>query len=854
MLLLLLLVVQPAVAQSGEVTNIEMSIYNRTSIDVSWANTDQNVKHYIRWRSEYRDANRNLLYGSWLNSGGSEGAELVAGRRTYRIHGSENTMYEVQLKRDGGQWLKYRVYVPGANDRPDPPWSEEVAPGDERLVVSWLPSRGPTPSKYSIDWDWVHQGTRDNPRESKVLVDGRELGTNVRHTYTITGIPNGAIANVSISAVIYDWGETYTSREVRVTGVSPREPPVPSSDATLKGIIIFGVDRTYRYTPDFESATTQYTVTVPRNVEHVIPIAYVNEVNATYVVEDAVGYGHPTLHHQAVPLSAPAVPKDIDIVVTAHDGVATKTYTVTVTRQGFTDATLKALTVSDGTNDVPLTPAFASDTVSYTASVEHGVSSVTVTPAVNEDHATVTVDGTAVVSGTASSAVPLTAGKANDIEVVVSAEDTSVTKTYTVSVTRAGSSDATLSALTISDGTLTPAFDSSKTAYTASVANSVASVTVTPTANESNATVAVNGSAVDSGTASQAISLTAGQSTDVNVVVTAQDGVTTKTYTIAVTRAPPTFSITATASATEGASASLTITLSEDAPTGGVAFSVTPKYATTGTGNAVAADVGTITTPVTVLENTKTLSVSIPTAQDKLDEDAETFKVVIATSVSPWVKEGDGKDTTTITIQDDDTAGFTVTPTTLNIDEGASKTYTIVLDSKPTHSVAVSLTSSDSGAATMAPTSWTFTTSNWSTAKTFTVSAVEENDDYARDGDHHPLRDLRRLQVLQPHPGLGHRLHQRRRRAVRNRRLRVGQLQRGGERRCEHHDGQGERGHRDRLPERRPGTDGGHPHRQDQPGRGHVSRLLGRARQRRIQLGRHLQDLHLRGNLRHRGR
>ena len=728
---LLLLLAQPAEAQSGEVTNVQMSIYNRLYIDVSWENTDQNVKHYIRWRTEYWDAARNLLNGPWLNTGGSDGVEKGAHLRTHRIYGSENNMYEVQIKRDGGQWMTYRAYVPAANDRTDPPFDVRVAPGDGRLVVSWLPSGSPTPTKYSIDWDWTHQGTRDNPRTSKAEVEGRELGVNVRHTYTITGVPNGATANVSVTAVLEDWGETYESREVQVTGVSPMEPPEKSNDATLSGIIIWGVGRVYRYTPDFDSETTQYTVTIPRNVEHVLPIAYVNEVNATYEVEDAVGYNHPSgLHRRAVILAAPAVPKDIDIVVTAHDGVTTKTYTVTVTRQGFTDATLSALTVSDGTNDVALTPVFDSDTVSYTASVEHGVSSVTVTPTVNESHATVTVDGTTVNSGEASSAVSLTAGEANDILVVVTAEDTSVTKTYTVSVTRAGSSDATLGALTISHGTLTPAFDSSKTAYTATVANSVASVTVTPTVNESNATVAVNGSDVTSGSPSQAISLTVGQSTAVNVVVTAQDGSTTKTYTIGVTRSPPTFSITATASATEGDSASLTITLSKNAPTGGLAFSVTAQYSTMGTGNAVAADVGTITSPMTVAENTTTKTISIPTAEDSLDEDVETFKVVIATSVSPWVKAGDGKDTATITINDDDTAGFTVTPTTLNIDEGASKTYTIVLDSKPTASVAVSLTNPDTGAVTVAPTSWTFTTTNWNTAKSFTVSGVEENTDY----------------------------------------------------------------------------------------------------------------------------
>ena len=743
----------PAEAQSGEVTNVEMSIYNRTSIDVSWANTDQNVKHYIRWRSEYWDASRNLLTTAWENTGGSAGVELTAGRRTYRIHGSENTMYQVQIKRDGGQWMKHRVYVPGANDRPDPPWSERIAPGDERLVVSWLPSRGPTPSKYSIDWDWVYQGNRDNPRDSKVLVDGRELGINVRHTYTITGIPNGAIANVSITAVIYDWGETYTSREVRVTGVSPREAPVPSSDATLDDIIIFGVNRVYRYSPDFDSATTQYTVTVPRNVDHVIPIAYVNEVNATYAVEDAVGYGHPTLHHQAVPLAAPAVPKDIDIVVTAHDGVTTKTYTVTATRQGFTDATLKALTVSDGTNDVPLTPAFDSDTVSYTTSVEHGVSSVTVTPTVNEDHATVTVDGTAVPSGTASSAVSLTAGQANDIEVVVSAEDTSVTRTYTVSVTRAGSSDATLSALTISDGTLTPAFDSDTVSYTASVEHGVASVTVTPTVNESNAKVAVNGSGVISGSPSQTISLTVGQSIDVNVVVTAQDGVTTRTYTIGVTRAPVTVAFGSATYAVAESDDTTTTMVKENEATVTVTLSADPErtvtipITTTNQGGATSADYSGVPSSVVFNSGDTSKTFTFSATSDDIDDDGESVKLTFGTlpaGVSPG-----STDETTIAINDDDVpaatvAGVVLSTETLVVPEGGSATFTAAFTGDPGSDITVSLVNTqyfgqygdpravwDMNAVTVSPDELTFTagsSGDWATAQTVTVSAPEDDD------------------------------------------------------------------------------------------------------------------------------
>ncbi len=97
------------------------------------------------------------------------------------------------------------------------------------------------------------------------------------------------------------------------------------------------------------------------------------------------------------------------------------------------------------------------------------------------------------------------------------------------------SSNADLSGLTLSDGTLSPVFSAGTTAYTASVGNSVSSVTVTPTVSDSSATVKVNGTTVASGTASGAISLNVNSNT-ITVLVTAQDG-TPKTYTVTVTRA-----------------------------------------------------------------------------------------------------------------------------------------------------------------------------------------------------------------------------------------------------------------------------------------------------------------------------
>jgi uncharacterized repeat protein (TIGR02543 family) len=94
---------------------------------------------------------------------------------------------------------------------------------------------------------------------------------------------------------------------------------------------------------------------------------------------------------------------------------------------------------------------------------------------------------------------------------------------------------ATLSALTLSSGTLSPTFVSSTTSYTASVSNATTSITVTPTKTQANATITVNGTTVASGVASGSISLNVGTNT-IAVIATAQDGTTTATYTVTVTR------------------------------------------------------------------------------------------------------------------------------------------------------------------------------------------------------------------------------------------------------------------------------------------------------------------------------
>ena len=76
---------------------------------------------------------------------------------------------------------------------------------------------------------------------------------------------------------------------------------------------------------------------------------------------------------------------------------------------------------------------------------------------------------------------------------------------------------------------------------------------------------------------------------------------------------------------------------------------------------------------------------------------------------------------TTVTIRDNDTAGVTVSETTLTVAEGGSSSYTVVLTSKPSGNVTVTPSRTGSADVTFSPSPLTFTANNWSTAQTVTV-------------------------------------------------------------------------------------------------------------------------------------
>ena len=167
----------------------------------------------------------------------------------------------------------------------------------------------------------------------------------------------------------------------------------------------------------------------------------------------------------------------------------------------------------------------------------NSVSSTSVTATTTHPGATAVVKlgGVTDSDGTVNLAVG-----ANVITVEVTAEDGTTMQTYTVTVTRAASADATLRSLSLSGVTLSPSFTSGTTSYTASVANSVSSTSVTAATTHDGATAVVKlGGVTDTdGTVGLAVGANV-----ITVEVTAEDGTTMQTYTVTVTRAaapPPT--------------------------------------------------------------------------------------------------------------------------------------------------------------------------------------------------------------------------------------------------------------------------------------------------------------------------
>ncbi len=194
------------------------------------------------------------------------------------------------------------------------------------------------------------------------------------------------------------------------------------------------------------------------------------------------------------------------------------------------------------------------------------------------------------------------------------------------------------------------------------------------------------------------------------------DSLTSDPVVVAVVRVSPT-----TLAVDEAGSGTYTLALTKR-PTVPVTIMVSNPDAT-----AVNLSATSLTFTTDNWNSTQTVTVS---GVEDTDADHETVQLThTATSTDADYAGGVTIDSVAVTLNDNDTPGVSVSTTTLTVHErGGTGMYTLRLNTPPTEAVTISVTHSNAAAVTVSPTSLMFGTTDWNTAKTITVTGVEDAD------------------------------------------------------------------------------------------------------------------------------
>ena len=266
--------------------------------------------------------------------------------------------------------------------------------------------------------------------------------------------------------------------------------------------------------------------------------------------------------------------------VTSEAGTV-REYTVLLRRQDpGTDATLKAMAVADSEEAaLDYTPAFKPDARTYTLEIPYATRQIKLNLEPNDPNVSeievfsmpggvesgdpvLSLSSGQIKPGAFTAAIDVLARNNETIQqvgyhtfkVVLHAEDPTVSEEYELRVRRAEpSTDAALKSLELSDQERAPiktfAFHPDETSYSLKVPYETTGVAFTPTASGIGATIQIlEGGMMDkidpyyvgSGMTSKVINLAdAGVPKTFSLLITAEDGITQKTYTVAVTREMP---------------------------------------------------------------------------------------------------------------------------------------------------------------------------------------------------------------------------------------------------------------------------------------------------------------------------
>ena len=252
-------------------------------------------------------------------------------------------------------------------------------------------------------------------------------------------------------------------------------------------------------TPTFEKTTTDYIVDIRKN--------YTSLNNLNYVLESDTASAEIIGNKDFTQTKNPNI---VIIRVTAEDGsIRDYTLNVMLRDDDFFSNRLVSLKIDNGS----LTPDFAPDINNYAVTVSNSVSELNINAIPENERAIVTGDGK----------VSLNVGR-NVIPIIVQAQDGSVNE-YDLIVYRSEANDATLQSLSVTGQNFIPIFNKLTENYEMEIGSEIDELEVIAVPTDSGATVKISGNK----------NLVSGENT-IKILVTAPDKITTKTYTIKVTK------------------------------------------------------------------------------------------------------------------------------------------------------------------------------------------------------------------------------------------------------------------------------------------------------------------------------
>ena len=381
---------------------------------------------------------------------------------------------------------------------------------------------------------WVDPSTSDvwvtptarQPTDTKLTVNTKDVDSGKdSEKFPLKDVKPGDKFDVKTESTAQD---TKTKADY-VLHVEKLPDPPPPAEARLAALLT----DSGHLTPVFASSTFDYTATVATNQVKVMPIPLSRAVNLLEVDGKKC---NPAAYSQGFPVKQDGTATNITVEVLSEDKSSDQKYNVMVTYAvPNNEAALTALTMAGGPSS--FTPDFSPAVRSYSAHFPYAAGiEVELTPTSEIPTAKLAVDGIPVESGKPTAKLPV----AGDVVFLVTAESEAHQNVSMYSVAVHVDSNANLKALAMSAGGLDPAFAPTTFGYKSTPGFGTKTVKVTPTADDADAVIEVDGKVVKSGEASEDIPVEdGGKDTKITITCKSKDSRTTMTYTIDATNAPP---------------------------------------------------------------------------------------------------------------------------------------------------------------------------------------------------------------------------------------------------------------------------------------------------------------------------